>query len=526
MEDSRPIYEEIPQAFPLRVTSPAKLDEYGSRPLSKPLPSPREGDQKKKKGRKMPWSTKPVNESSKSKPEISLPTDFEHTIHVGFNRETGEFTGMPEHWAKLLQVSQISKTEQVNNPQAVLNALEFYDASSHQDTDAKFMTQQTLVTSQIAIEDEDTFNEVDVIPKPNEISESEDDDDDHPPPIAPRPEHTKSKYYSRIESIPHEADLLSPPSPEKHTKDKKKEGKTKKSKMSDEEVLLKLWSVVSVGDPTRKYTNCEKIGQGSSSVVYSAVEIACGHMVAIKRVNYKQQPKRELIISEILIMKEHKNPNIVNFIDSFLSGDELWIIMEYLPGGSLTDVVTETCMDEGQMAAVCRECLTALQFLHTRGVIHRDIKSDNVVLGIDGQVKLTDFGFCATITPERSKRNTMVGTPYWMAPEVVSKKDYGPKVDIWSLGIMTIEMIDGEPPYLNENPLRALYLIATIGTPEIQDPEKLSKDFKNFLDLCLETDVDKRGSSEDLLKHHFLTFAKPLSSLKPLIAAAKDAQNK
>ncbi|NXX52606.1 PAK1 kinase, partial [Scopus umbretta] len=531
--------EDKPPAPPMRNTSTmigsgskdAGTLNHGSKPLP---PNPEEKKRKDRFYRSILPGDKTNKKKEKERPEISLPSDFEHTIHVGFDAVTGEFTGMPEQWARLLQTSNITKSEQKKNPQAVLDVLEFYNSKKISNSQ-KYMS----FTDKLA-EDYNSSNTLNVKavsenPAVPSVSEDEDDEDDAAPPpvIAPRPEHTKSIYTrSVIEPLPPPTrDVATSPisSPSENSTTapdmlvRNTEKQKKKPKMSDEEILEKLRSIVSVGDPKKKYTCFEKIGQGASGTVYTAMDVATGQEVAIKQMNLQQQPKKELIINEILVMRENKNPNIVNYLDSYLVGEELWVVMEYLAGGSLTDVVTETCMDEGQIAAVCRECLQALEFLHSNQVIHRDIKSDNILLGMDGSVKLTDFGFCAQITPEQSKRSTMVGTPYWMAPEVVTRKAYGPKVDIWSLGIMAIEMIEGEPPYLNENPLRALYLIATNGTPELQNPEKLSLLFRDFLNRCLEMDVEKRGSAKELLQHQFLKMAKPLSSLTPLIIAAKEA---
>uniref|UniRef100_A0AAX7SZ65 non-specific serine/threonine protein kinase n=1 Tax=Astatotilapia calliptera TaxID=8154 RepID=A0AAX7SZ65_ASTCA len=483
--------EDKPPAPPVRMSSTifstgSGKDSLSANHSSKPLPSvPEERKRNKiisifsgaeKSGRK--------KDRDKERPEISPPSDFEHTIHVGFDAVTGEFTGMPEQWARLLQTSNITKSEQKKNPQAVLDVLKFYDSTGNG-------RQKYLSFSSSGTE-----------PSSPNIKDIDDDDDDEAPPpvVAPRPEHTKSVYTrSVIDPIPAPSTC-----PDGDVASKAADRQKRKGKMSDEEIMDKLRTIV--------------------ITFYITVIYVFSHcQVAIKQINLQKQPKKELIINEILVMKELKNPNIVNFLDSFLMGEELFVVMEYLAGGSLTDVVTETCMDEAQIAAVCRECLQALDFLHANQVIHRDIKSDNVLLGMDGSVKLTDFGFCAQITPEQSKRSTMVGTPYWMAPEVVTRKAYGPKVDIWSLGIMAIEMVEGEPPYLNENPLRALYLIATNGTPELQNPEKLSPIFRDFLNLCLEMDVEKRGSGKELLQHPFLKLAKPLSSLTPLILAAKEA---
>ena len=296
------------------------------------------------------------------------------------------------------------------------------------------------------------------------------------------------------------------------------------STMTEAQIMAKLRSVVINANPTPYFQILSKAGQGASGSVYLARSKKLnGQCIAIKQIDLNKQSRKELIVNEILVMKDSHHPNIVNFIEAYLNGpSDLWVIMEYMEGGSLTDVIDNNSeITEAQIACICYETTKGLQHLHKKNFIHRDIKSDNVLLDAHGNVKITDFGFCAKLTTEKSKRATMVGTPYWMAPEVVRQKEYDEKVDVWSLGIMTIEMIEGEPPYLNEEPLKALYLIASNGTPTLKHPETLSNDIMDFLTVCLCVEVKFRASTDSLLEHKFFKKACTTSQLANLLTFSK-----
>jgi p21-activated kinase 1 len=201
----------------------------------------------------------------------------------------------------------------------------------------------------------------------------------------------------------------------------------------------------------------------TSGTVFAAYQVSTNLPVAIKQMDLDKQSRRDLIINEILVIRASCHANIVNYIDSFLYENELWVVMEYMEGGTLTDIVTTSLMTEGQIAAVSREITQGLQHLHKQGMIHRDVKSSHVLLSLTGDIKISmshesysrdtisnklyvfnvvDFGSCAPVPdPTNENRTTMIGTPYWMAPEIIIRKEYGPKVDIWSLGIIAIGIL-------------------------------------------------------------------------------------
>ncbi|XP_004520428.1 serine/threonine-protein kinase PAK mbt [Ceratitis capitata] len=288
-------------------------------------------------------------------------------------------------------------------------------------------------------------------------------------------------------------------------------------RLTHEQFRAALQMVVSAGDPRENLDNFMKIGEGSTGTVCIATDKSTGRQVAVKKMDLRKQQRRELLFNEVVIMRDYHHPNIVETYSSFLVNDELWVVMEYLEGGALTDIVTHSRMDEEQIATVCKQCLKALAYLHSQGVIHRDIKSDSILLAADGRVKLSDFGFCAQVSQELPKRKSLVGTPYWMSPEVISRLPYGPEVDIWSLGIMVIEMVDGEPPFFNEPPLQAMRRIRDMQPPNLKNAHKVSPRLQSFLDRMLVRDPAQRATAAELLAHPFLRQAGPPSLLVPLM---------
>jgi len=263
-----------------------------------------------------------------------------------------------------------------------------------------------------------------------------------------------------------------------------------------------------------------ELGAGAAGTVYRGKHKTSGKEFAIKTIDIADHKRKDHLLMEIQVMRELVNPNLVNYVELFLERNTLMMVMEFMRGGALTDVVLYTILSESQIAAVAREILQGISHLHKYEIVHRDIKSDNILLGEDGRIKLTDFGFAANVAGERT-RKTFAGTPYWMAPEVIKSHTYGKKVDVWSLGILSVEMLEGHPPYMKETPMRAMYLIASRGKPEVKSWNIISQEFRSFLESSLAFDPHQRASADALLTHPFLEKPASLKTITPNIVAAR-----
>lgn len=255
-------------------------------------------------------------------------------------------------------------------------------------------------------------------------------------------------------------------------------------------------------DPEKLFSDLREIGHGSFGAVYFARDVRNSEVVAIKKMSYSGKQSNEKwqdIIKEVRFLQKLRHPNTIQYRGCYLREHTAWLVMEYCLG-SASDLleVHKKPLQEVEIAAVTHGALQGLAYLHSHNMIHRDVKAGNILLSEPGLVKLGDFGSASIMAPA----NSFVGTPYWMAPEVILAMDegqYDGKVDVWSLGITCIELAERKPPLFNMNAMSALYHIAQNESPVLQSGH-WSEYFRNFVDSCLQKIPQDRPTSEVLLK--------------------------
>merc|ERR1712141_218339 len=313
-------------------------------------------------------------------------------------------------------------------------------------------------------------------------------------------------------------------------------GKTKARKSDKIKMELKKLSEESLTrQPEEVFDILCKLGEGSYGSVFKAIHKDSRQVLAIKQVPVDTDLQE--IIKEISIMQQCDSPYVVKYYGSYFKNTDLWIVMEYCGAGSVLDIMKLRGMamsqrgtaergevktlNEDEIATILCDTLKGLEYLHVRKKIHRDIKAGNILLNSEGHAKLADFGVAGQLTDTMAKRNTVIGTPFWMAPEVIQEIGYDCVADIWSLGITALEMAEGKAPYGEIHPMRAIFMIPSKPPPSFSQPDKWSPAFIDFVSRCLVKQPDVRATASELLQHEFIKNSKPPEILADLIREAQ-----
>jgi serine/threonine protein kinase len=271
-----------------------------------------------------------------------------------------------------------------------------------------------------------------------------------------------------------------------------------------------LKNLLSQEDPYRNFADIERIGKGGCSSICSAIDLRYNKRVIIKIIQVTKG-NFKYILAELLNHKSMNHENIVNFYEAYFLPlkKQIWVILEIMEGGDLTKRLSSGyIMTEPEIAYVLKELLKGLGYIHRSNGIHRDIKSDNILFNYDYRiVKLADFGFATKLTEQTARVKSLVGTPHWMAPEIIRGEDYNQSVDIWALGVVAIEMAEGNPPYWEFDRQKAFQLLGSKGSPGLSEPQKWSPQFREFVNLCLRMKPEERPPAQILLTHPFLACA-------------------
>lgn len=279
---------------------------------------------------------------------------------------------------------------------------------------------------------------------------------------------------------------------------------------------------ISKDDPEQLFRVLDVIGQGSFGIVCTCINTSDNKTYAVKFIEINEDDSNDLQ-NEIDILKAtDKCNNVVRYYGSYLKENYLMIVMEYCAGGSVLDIM-QSCnrgMNEAQIAAIMLHTLRGLSYMHGNKILHRDIKAGNILLSHLG-AKLADFGVSTKLLSTIQKHKTVVGSPYWMSPEVIVAPNgaagYDHKADIWSLGITAIEMAESKPPHYDINPLRVIFVIPNRTPPTLTEPAKWSTEFNEFVGLCLRKNPTERPSASELLNHPFIQ--KATATADTIIAA-------
>ncbi|CAM9676461.1 unnamed protein product [Ectocarpus sp. 13 AM-2016] len=256
-------------------------------------------------------------------------------------------------------------------------------------------------------------------------------------------------------------------------------------------------------DPEEELGLLELLGEGSYGAVYRAERRTDDMEVAVKIIPADNPAD---LLKEVDIMLACTSPYIVRLHDCFYKDNEAWLVMDFVGGGSVCDILEACQVTLSEEEA--RECtawtVLALDYLHSNRKLHRDVKAGNILLTLDGRAKLADFGVSKEVNTMANKAQTVIGTPYWMAPEVIQEVPYNGQADIWSLAITCIEMVEGNPPLHNVHPMRAIFMIPSKPSPTLSEPAKWSLEFNDFVGRCLEKKPDDRPSSRAILRHPWI----------------------
>jgi len=253
----------------------------------------------------------------------------------------------------------------------------------------------------------------------------------------------------------------------------------------------------------------ERIGSGGLADVYVAIDRRNSERVALKIMKVTAK-NFGFLIPELINHKTCHHPNVVAFKDAYFISEkqELWVALELMNRGDLTNRLTAPNavlpMTEPEISFICNQILNALNYMHSLNLVHRDLKSDNVLINSNGEFKLADFGMAVQLSNKQSSLKTVVGSPYWMAPEILMEHNYGKEVDVWSFGAVVMEMIDGVPPYYQFPPEKATKLIVENGAPAPKNIDKMSHELKDFLMQCMYMEPKRRATMDQLLQHSFI----------------------